>query len=644
MCDLPLKEDNMKSHVSDYLEVMECIYLDAVHRSVAEVSYRDLDYIRSRVKTQGVSFLTITLPNFAADFEKSLELGYIDSKCFRSFRKHRAIPAFLQGMLSHVFDLETGRINDDVKAFNSPICISNLVDGIRQICLAFKKVELPCTPARTRKALENFIDIERSFDSFHLPQEDQDRFSLVSSMLWDSLMGNLCLDALVPRHGPGATADRISGNQKFYWRRWHKRLEPYFPVIDSCYPISIGELNYNSRELDSLLLVDGEQELPVRVTPVPKTLKGPRVIAIEPCCMQYAQQGIRSLLYEAIESHCLFSGHINFRDQSINQSLALTASSDGQLATIDLSDASDRVPRSLALQMFRGNPDLMDSIDACRSTHAQMPGGLLVGPLRKFASMGSALCFPVEAMYFYTICVIALLRDQNLPVSYENIKDISRSVYVYGDDLIVPSHCATTVLDHLKKYNCKVNDRKTFYRGSFRESCGVDAYLGIPVTPVYVGTAPPKNRRQASELISWVETGKQFYRKGFLRTSQLFFSKVEQVLGPLGFVADDCSALGRNHYWVSNVKKRYNRKYQRLEVRLWVPSPVYRTDKLDGYAALVKSLFLLSGVNPPALEDYDPEGLLFPRDPLHLERSALHGAVTIKRRWVSASLVGGAEW
>jgi len=642
----------MKSHTSDCLEVAFTIYKDACDACVAEVSDRDLKTIKSRVNDEGISFLTITLPSFSQDFEKSLELGYVDPTFFRKFKKNGAIPAFLQGMLGHIFDKETGRISD-VKINYSPDVISSLVAAVRQICLSFKKVELPCTPARERAALENFIATEQSFELFSLPREKREVYDFVSFMLWNRVMRSIRVDTLLPRHGPGATAERISGNQKFAWRRWHLRLEPYLPIIDSGLPLSCGELHVDNSELELVELVSSDMEQPVRVTPVPKTLKGPRIIAIEPCCMQYAQQGIRRELYSRIESDWILSGRINFRDQSINQSLAMSSSKDGLLATIDLKDASDRVPLDLALEMFRGNPDLLDFIEACRSTHAEMPDGRIIGPLNKFASMGSALCFPIEAMYFYTICVIACLEEYNLPVSTENIFKVSRCVYVYGDDIIVPSNVATAVLDRLREYNCKPNDHKTFYRGNFRESCGVDAYLGFPVTPVYVGMVPPKHRRQVSAILSWVETANHFYKRGYFRTALSAFNRLEKILGVLPQVSETSHALGRNHCSGQDFRQkvRWNPDNQTLEIKAWVPAPVYRIDKLEGFAALQKCLLRLEGRNTPsqsyrtrskrALDRYidqiDYESAM---DPNHLERTAQHGAVTIKRRWVPVNLTG----
>lgn len=629
----------MKSNVSDYLEVVTCIYRDAVAKCIAEVSdLRDLETIRSRVESEGLSFLTITLPSFCDDLQKSIANGYVDPMDFRSFRKYRAIPAFLRGMLGQIFDCETGVIYDKDPAtarLDSPI-----IDGIRQICLTFKKVELECTPERVAKTLADFVEIEQQLQTFNLPETDLTAFKAASSMIWDNITSGITLDGMLPSHGPGATAERISGNRKYRWLRWHERLEPFFPFFENA--LQVGA--FGNLEFENVTFVAEADEQPVRVVTVPKTMKGPRVIAIEPVCMQYAQQAIRRNLYDLLESCSLTAGHINFRDQTINQQIALTSSLDGQFATIDLSEASDRVPRSLALDMFRANPDLRDFIDACRSKKAVLPDGTEV-PLLKFASMGSALCFPIESMYFYTLCVMALLEAQNLLLTHQNIWNVSRCVYVYGDDLLVPSAYAITVLDYLRKYNCKVNVRKTFTTGRFRESCGVEAYAGEVVTPTYVRQPRPKNRLQSKQILSWVATANLFYLKGYWRTSDLLFREVERILGPLPYVSGDMQGLGRISYLGYRSASRWNVELHRFENKLWAPRPVYRTDELDGYAALQKSLLRL--VTSSLSHDVDDVSLvqrlesqakgnlaLDPSDPLHLERSALYGAVAIQRRWV----------
>nr|QDH88174.1 MAG: RNA-dependent RNA polymerase [Leviviridae sp.] len=667
----------MKSDVSDLLEVIEQVYIDSSMKCSADVfDIRDLETIKSRVENEGVSFLTITLPQFCKDFERSLEEGVIDPACFTGFHrlKHEAIPEFLQGMLGQIFDRKTGKVisyetlnRHESIDWLAASDVPTVVESVRQICRTFSKVELDCSPKRIKAALDSFYEIERELQEFSAPDEDVSKFLDISRLLWDNMVRDFRPDLILPKHGPGATADKISGNGKYVWRRWHDRLEPYFPLVDNGYPLGIP---LESEELEIVTIIPEYDEQPVRVITVPKTLKSPRVIAVEPVCMQYVQQGIRDYLYDKLESYWLTKSRINFRDQEINQQLALTSSSDGRLATIDLSEASDRVPLDLAIRMFDSNPDLRDSILCCRSTKAQLPDGRIISPLRKFTSMGSALCFPIEAMYFYTICVMALMEANNLSYTRQNIFIVSRDVYVYGDDIVVPSTNADVVLAYLRKYNCKVNSAKTFYRGNFRESCGLDAYNGYEVTPTYVRNLCPENKRAYNSLISWCATANLFYKKGYWRTASLMFKKLEKILGPLPYVRETSSVLGRYSFLGYESVEKWNRDLQRFEVKGWSPKPVYRSDELEGWSALMKCFMKMHTFDRRKYIDTSPNlglhkvedlfgeidrisEMLFPTtadqipvsyafrplqdlqalDDRHLVHSALHGAVTLKRRW-----------
>jgi len=169
----------LKSNVSDYLELMEAIYRDACIKCTADVSdLRDLETMRSRVKDEGVSFLTITLPRFCQNFERSLARGFVDSTDFLGFAKFKSgpIPSFLIGMTSQIFDIETGKViyNEDspkeLRGVSSDI--PTVVESVRQLCLTFKKLELDCTPKRVQAALDSFVEIEQSFDEFSVPKEE----------------------------------------------------------------------------------------------------------------------------------------------------------------------------------------------------------------------------------------------------------------------------------------------------------------------------------------------------------------------------------------------------------------------------------------------------------------------------------------
>jgi len=603
----------MKSHVRDLTKLAVHIYRDATAKCSDSFDARDLLTIKSRIEHEGISFLTISLPDFGKDFDRSLSEGQIDSSRFANFAKRDGSPVFLQGLLSLVFD-EGGKINVEPNIAS--------IDGVRQIAYAFKKIQLPCAPEKVRRALETFKINERSFEE-PLGEADGAVFRTVSSVLWRSCLYDLDnrLCSISPKHGPGATAEGISGNAKYRCSKWHDRLEPYFPILDTAFVNSNAR---SSSEFEAVTVVDEADEQPVKVITVPKTLKTPRIIAIEPVCMQYTQQAISKMLTKQLESHPLTAGHINFTDQTINQTHAINSSEDGISATLDMSSASDLVPYELALSMFDSVPDLKDSIASCRSKKAQMPDGSII-ELKKFASMGSALCFPIEAMYFYTLCIMALLEKRNLPPTFLNIIKVKNKVYVYGDDIIVPSNDAEIVTHTLQKYYCRVNADKSFAIGNFRESCGMDAYDGNRVVPTYIRRPSPCNKQDANEIISWVKASNQFYLRGYWATSNYMIKHVEAITGRLPVVGDKCAGLGKVSFQRRVTVERQSPNYHCPEVRTWVPGPVYRSDRLDGYPALLKSLLTLENNDSNTIVD---------RDSKHLRRSARHGAVTLKRRWV----------
>lgn len=652
----------MKSHAKDFFELASACYKDAVALCPVDVfDERDLKTIEARLAKEGISFLTITLPDFSKDFEKSLELGQVTPTLFRSFKKSGAIPAFLRGMLCHIFCPKTGRIKDveidqisesasDVntsvggtgvsrcacrplnRGFQRTRSISeahtrcaydcDFVRAVRRICRFFAKLVLDCTPKRVTAAFENFVKTEQEVSEFRLKEDVEDdlesKFKITSHFLWGPPLSTISLGRLRFSHGPGATVERLSPNEKYRWTVWPDHFEPYFPFYDSAYVVNAAFED----EGEKVRFISHQEVQPARVVDVPKTLRSPRLIAIEPVHNQYAQQGLRNAIYDALEADSRLAGHIQFRDQSINQSIALESSRSRSFSTIDLKDASDRVPRSLALTMFDFHPDLRDAILACTSNTAQLPDGSVMD-LKKFASMGNALCFPVEAMYFFTICTIALLESLKLQLTRDNVRKVVSSIYVYGDDIAVPVNATGKVIEYLELYGCRVNTAKSFVHGHFRESCGCDAYRGEDVTPVYLRRVKPRSLRDASEIVSWVATANSLYLKGMWNTARVMFRSVEKILGALPRVPIDSDALGRHTFQDARTLQRWNKDLQRFEVKAWVARPVKFSDPLDGYPALSKCLLKLAGWDgspiPPSK---------------HLQESERHNVVSLKRCWV----------
>lgn len=539
---------------------------------------RDVETLKRRCRHEGDSFITITLAAYCAGFERSLDEGRLVPGSFGPFGALAAgTPKFLQGFLYRVFDKETGVL----LAAPAVDCIR----AVRQICLFGKKVVRPCTPARLKAATQAYVDCDESVE-LSPTGKLWDRFGAVA----DILIGDLALDddlleVIMPDHGPGATQEHITGNAKWEFKTWFERLDAAGISYQRFAKGISSEAPDDSCKPE---LLEPEDEPPVRVVFVPKTLKTPRVIAVEPTCMQFVQQGLSRYLTEKIERSPLCAGHVNFRDQSINQDLALQGSKNGRWATMDMSEASDRVSMAHSQRLFASFPQLRALVDACRSMRAELPDGRIL-PLRKFASMGSALCFPVEALVFYTTIIASrLVRAGHYPTRAAVAK-MARSVYVFGDDLIVPSDETSAIREDLEALGFKVNTRKSFANGKFRESCGMDAYDGVPVTPVYLRRDVPTDRGDASGIVSAVATANQLYQLGYYRTAAALRKAVEGLTGTLPEVRATSPAVGwhaAHSTW--QPPTRWNKRLMRWEHLVLVPITPRLSDPLEGEAALSK--------------------------------------------------------
>ncbi len=594
---------------------------------------RDYEYIASRVKSEGDSFLEITLPTFATSLERALSNGKVASTDFPGFRRVRGFPAFLQGFLRLIFDPNTGRLID------SPSI--DAIFSIRQVSCLFKKIQTDCTPYRNRKAIEGWINCERdirSNDSRYLSGSGDQMvtsFRRMSSLLFRgslSVLDKLVLDGnLRPRHGPGKTADRLFGNEKYDQQVWTSRLDEYFPfgeyVVPGFHHLSSGfsrffwDDSYYGGDAD---VRDPGAETPVRVVTVPKTPKAPRIIALEPTCMQYTQQAILEPLVELLESDSLISGMIGFTDQTPNQRLAQLGSLTGAFATLDLKEASDRISNQHVLDLFSDWPHASGALQACRSRKADVDGFGVIR-LAKFASMGSALCFPVEAMIFLTIIMLGIEKSANRQFTMKDIKRLRGKVRVYGDDIIVPTDMAHPVIEELDAFGYLVNQDKSFWTGKFRESCGKEYYNGEDVTFVKVRRVFPTSRRDVLETISQVNLRNRFYLHGLWSSARLLDSWNEELLkGVYPTIQESSSALGR--YSIVHAFLERGTWYPIEEdthnpvVRAYVIFPLTDDYHLEGVGALLK-WFLKRGDQP-----------VFDRN--HLERHGRPGSVSIKIRRV----------
>jgi hypothetical protein len=502
--------------------MLTLVLVDELASHLGLSAKRDVDTIRRRCEHEGFAFLSLTLPLLSDALERGLEEGRLT--CPSNFSVHGRLPRLLGGFFSRVF-ARTGELLDcpDVDA----------IYAIRQISRLWKKPKMACDTDREAAAADRFFQVEEELRVLtpNIVRKD-DLLDNVAGILWSQVFPEIDSNDIVCRHGPGVTADRYSLNGRYRIREWYTRSELTFPAARHAfhnYGSACGEWGA-SAGIEGIRYWDIRDEPGVRVVFVPKTMASPRVIAIEPSAMQYLQQGLMTYTVERLERHRLTARSIRFSDQTVNQRLALQSSVDKRLATLDLKDASDRVHLALVQRIFKRS-GILEYLEDTRSLHATLPDGRNL-VLSKFASMGSAMCFPVEAMVFYTLVQTAMHSHHGKRPTSSSIRRFSRDIAIYGDDIIVPVDVADAVTDYLEAYGLKVNVAKSFRHSLFRESCGGDYFNGHDVKPVYAREFPFDDRRQwtADTVQSWVATSNQFYLKGLWKTTQFIRDMLESVL------------------------------------------------------------------------------------------------------------------
>jgi hypothetical protein len=298
--------------------------------------------------------------------------------------------------------------------------------------------------------------------------------------------------------------------------------------------------------------------------------------------MQYMQQSVKDQVYTILETHPLTKRSVRFSRQDVNQRLAYKASKDKRLATLDLKDASDRVHLHLVQRIFKTS-GLLEYLEDARSLHAELPNGTNI-LLFKYASMGSALCFPVEAMVFYTLIQSAMhILDGGRPSS-RSIRRYSELIDIYGDDIIVPVEYADFVVKYLESYALKVNVNKSFKASAFRESCGADFYAGVPVNPVYARMVPhdDSQRWDASTVMSWNATADLFYMRGQWKISQFIREMLRQVVKrTIPRARKPGSGLSHLSF-LFDTHCHYDKELHNWRQKRIVFDPVKRKDQIDG--------------------------------------------------------------
>jgi len=365
------------------------------------------------------------------------------------------------------------------------------------------------------------------------------------------------------------------------------------------------------------------------------------------------QQAVYRSFISAYKRDRLLCKLIGFDDQVPNQKLARQGSLDQRTATLDLSDASDRVSNQLIREMLDRWPFLEQAVDSTRSRKAVV-GGKTVR-LAKYASMGSALCFPMEAMVFTTLIFLGIQRSLNTSLSRKDVKRLSGSVRVFGDDLIVPSDHVLSVVQTLEHFGARVGLSKSFWTGRFRESCGKEYYDGEDVSIVRVRQPLPTRQQDAIPVISMVSLRNQLFMSGYWGTCREMDKEIRRIIKHFPTVSPSSGMLGRVSFLGYETQRLHPSLHSPL-VKGYVVEAKPPSDKLEGAGALLKCLLKLGNPlrgdgfhNPtpwlePGASVGGPFGITHDatlwvatpgNDEKHLERTGRPQRVSIKLRWGS---------
>lgn len=571
--------------------------------------HRDLAYAESRIEEEGLSFLTITLPAFEKDFITGLSRGYLGSDLFCGFRHRGGLPAFLSGFLRRIFDV-------DGSVLSTPDI--GCIRALRQVLLLVSKIEMPTSPNREAKALMAYVETDQKLEE--VPADLLQDFKTVSGRLLRPFLRDVERRLLsgdwLPRHSSGSLATRESYNSRWSNTTWTERLQEFLPFWEDL----VVSPRHLIDEVDSIKVLARDEEPPVRVALVPKTMKSPRIIAMEPCWMQFVQQGILSVMTEVLHEKTYepLAQIFSWLDQEPNRLLSRRGSIDGSFATIDLSEASDRVSLQLVEGLLDCAPFLKGCVMASRSETAVLPDGQTI-LLNKFASMGSSLCFPIESMVFFVIEALAVCEDRCIVPSTVRISDLPE-MRVFGDDLIVPDSVARILMKLIEAYGLKVNTRKSFTTGRFRESCGSDWYSGADVSVFKLRSAPPSLEHHLEALDRAISFQQRAFGAGWYAVAGMM---EYLLLGVFPHIPRVPEGVPGSAFWTdgTGVKTRTNSSLHRLEYKALVFRQVKPVDPLDGFGALRKCL--------------SPHGLL-PRDKDHLKRDGRSRYAGMHIGWIGA--------
>lgn len=448
------------------------------------------DYVLHRLSQEGVGFITKTLPKLSKAVLLSLEKGYFVRPFGISWKG--ASLKYFRVWLDSIFDKNGLVRNTD---FSVPLA------RLRQFCEYFYKLSLPFTKAAKSKEEQKAVHIENEIKAFRPDPIYTNECRKTAENLFGCFWGHT-IDDVLKEHRPRFTKGAFSGSTETSYPYYIYKQLPDYIIGTTADRFGAMSGYFKPFPSSDTRVVQVKTRTYSEVCLVPKDSRGPRIISKEPLHILRMQMSCFDWLSSNLERSSRW--RINFTNQETNRELARIGSIDRNNATLDLKEASDRVSFKFALGVLRNCPALRWFLLNARSTHTKLPVSRNLIPLNKLSGMGSGLTFPIMALLIH-VCVVTSVHKIHRRLS---LREISRRVYVYGDDLIIPKEWFDLAVQGLNAAGLMVNNDKSFQHSFFRESCGGDYYMGRDIAPVRLKLS---NNGAKVDKMSWYNTGLRLY-------------------------------------------------------------------------------------------------------------------------------------
>lgn len=426
-----------------------------------------------------------------------------------------------------------------------------------------------------RLSLELKMLKDSAYNTWRAIEEEKTQFppdmeierDILSEWFPKSREAKILHESFLPRHGPGAVVEGCKTlGEKFLALHFTPSQVNFLDtyqlwenVMDGC--LSQPYLSRDPIELSTDSICE--------TVWVKKSWKTFRTISKETVTNQWLQQGVGHCIDDELRfGKSGLSYWYALSTEDVNRWLAYEGSIDGNYATIDLSAASDRIALEHFDTLF-ADTWLWDCAHMCRSPYTTARGYEDQPRLqRKFAPMGSRLCFPVESAIFAAICEGCVRENLHIPTY--RLQRTAPIGAVYGDDIVIRYDLFDAVMTRLVQFGFVPNERKSYGNTDglyFRESCGIECLNGTDVTPVLLSREFPGFSADAEVCVpNLMELANACYDHNLTCTrTAILYHLLENLKFPIPFSKDGLgmvkSPADSNHHLRVTWREDYQHAY-----------------------------------------------------------------------------------